>query len=56
LILPERHPACRRREARLGSGMERENLTSDAKGKRHKRLQPRDRKYQCSGEGRTASS
>src|SRR5215831_12689315 len=33
LILPERHPACRRREARLGSGMERENLAGDAKGK-----------------------
>src|SRR5215510_12622358 len=33
LILPERHPACRRREARPGSGMERENLTGDAKGK-----------------------
>src|SRR5215831_10412106 len=33
LILPERHPACRRHEARLGSGMERENLAGDAKGK-----------------------
>src|SRR5215468_4643481 len=33
LILPERHPACRRRESRLGSGMERENLAGDAKGK-----------------------
>ena len=33
LILPERHPACRRREARLGSCMERENLTGDVKGK-----------------------
>jgi hypothetical protein len=33
LILPERHPACRRREARSGSGMERENLLGDAKGK-----------------------
>ena len=33
LILPERHPACRRREARPGSGMERENLTGDGKGK-----------------------
>ena len=33
LILPERHPACRRREARPGSGMERENLAGDAKGK-----------------------
>ena len=29
----ERHPACRRREARPGSGMERENLAGDAKGK-----------------------
>src|ERR1700716_3516438 len=29
----ERHPACRQREARSGSGMERENLTGDAKGK-----------------------
>ena len=33
LILPERHPACRRREARLGSGLERENLAGDVKGK-----------------------
>ena len=33
LILPERHPACRRREARPGSGMERENLAGDGKGK-----------------------
>src|SRR6516225_9663852 len=33
LILPERHPVCRRREARPGSGMERENLAGDAKGK-----------------------
>jgi hypothetical protein len=32
LILPERHPACRRREAQPGSGAERENLSSDAKG------------------------
>src|SRR5215510_13340301 len=33
LIPAERHPACRRREARSGSGMERENLAGDAKGK-----------------------
>jgi hypothetical protein len=33
LIRTERHPACRRREARPGSGMERENLAGDAKGK-----------------------
>ena len=33
LILPERHPACRRRESRLGSGTERENLAGDVKGK-----------------------
>ena len=33
LILPERHPACRRREARPGSCAERENLAGDAKGK-----------------------
>ena len=33
LILPKRHPACRRREARLGSSTERENLAGDAKGK-----------------------
>jgi hypothetical protein len=31
--LPERHPACRRREAQPGSCMERENLPGDAKGK-----------------------
>jgi hypothetical protein len=31
--LPERHPACRRREAQLGSCTERENLIGDAKGK-----------------------
>ena len=33
LIPTERHPACRRREARLGFGTERENLAGDAKGK-----------------------
>jgi hypothetical protein len=33
LILPERHPACRRREAQPGSCTERENLHGDAKGK-----------------------
>src|SRR5438034_10453224 len=32
LILPERHPACRRREAQPGSCAERENLSSGAKG------------------------
>src|SRR6202040_583822 len=32
LILTERHPACRRREAQPGSCTERENLCSDAKG------------------------
>jgi hypothetical protein len=31
--LPERRPACRRREARLGFHMERENLNGDVKGK-----------------------
>jgi hypothetical protein len=33
LRLAERHPACRRREARPGFRMERENLAGDAKGK-----------------------
>jgi hypothetical protein len=33
LIRPERHPACRRREAQPGSCTERENLAGDAKGK-----------------------
>src|SRR6202045_434757 len=33
LIPTERHPACRQREARPGSCMERENLAGDAKGK-----------------------
>src|SRR5208282_5036407 len=33
LILTERHPACRRREAQPGSYKERENLAGDAKGK-----------------------
>ena len=33
LKLPERHPACRWREAQPGSCMERENLADDAKGK-----------------------
>ena len=32
-MLTERHPACRWREAQPGSGTERENLASDAKGK-----------------------
>src|SRR3977135_2006122 len=33
LIPTERHAACRTREARPGSCMERENLAGDAKGK-----------------------
>src|SRR6185436_18976784 len=33
LIATERHPADRQREARSGSGTERENLADDAKGK-----------------------
>ena len=33
LRLPERHPACSRREAQPGSCTERENLIGDAKGK-----------------------
>ena len=33
LRLPERHPACRWREAQPGSCTERENLAGDAKGK-----------------------
>ena len=33
LIPTERHPACRRRESRPGSCMERENLAGDDKGK-----------------------
>src|SRR5438552_17440269 len=33
LRLPERHPACRRREAQPSSCTERENLIGDAKGK-----------------------
>src|SRR6476660_2518027 len=33
LIPIERHPACRRREARPGSWTERENLAGDGKGK-----------------------
>src|ERR1700730_9531355 len=33
LRLPERHPACRQREARPGCRTERENLAGDAKGK-----------------------
>ncbi len=32
-MLPERHPACRWREAQPGSCTERENLAGDAKGK-----------------------
>ncbi len=32
-MLPDRHPACRWREAQPGSCTERENLAGDAKGK-----------------------
>ena len=32
MIRPERHPACRRREAQPGIRAERENLRFDAKG------------------------
>ena len=47
LILPERHPACRRREARPGSCTERENLHGDAKGKGTSGANRE--KYQCAG-------
>ena len=33
MILPERHPACRRREPQRGTRMQRANLRFDAKGK-----------------------
>jgi hypothetical protein len=33
MILPERHPACRRREPQPGTCMERANLRLAAKGK-----------------------
>ena len=33
MILPERHPACRRREPQPGTRMERANLRFDVKGK-----------------------
>jgi hypothetical protein len=36
LILTERHPACRRREAQPGSCKERENLAGDAAMPREK--------------------
>ena len=43
-----RHPACRRREARSGCRMERENLLpTQCKGTSRKRLQPRGREYRC---------
>ena len=32
-VRTERYPSCRQREARSGSGTERENLAGDAKGK-----------------------
>src|SRR6476660_736978 len=51
LILTERHPACRWREAQPGSCKERENLAGDAKGKGPSGPQPQDRKYRCAGEG-----
>src|SRR6516225_5502782 len=40
LILPERHTACRRREAQPGSCTER-------KGRDHKRRKPRGSEYRC---------
>jgi hypothetical protein len=53
LIRPERHPACRRREARPGFRTERENLisvtppafTGRREGTSRERLQPRGREY-----------
>jgi hypothetical protein len=38
-VLLKRHPACRRREAQLGSCTERENLDGDAKGKECPKLE-----------------
>jgi hypothetical protein len=59
LRLPERHPACRRREARPDCRMERENLCSAARwreGRSRKRLQPRGREYGCGARGCSARS
>src|SRR6516165_7271664 len=44
------------RQCRWSTCMERENLAGDAKGKRHKRLQPRGRKYRTSRGGLLRSS
>ena len=54
LILPERHPACRRREARSGFRMERENLAGDAKRKAQAAKTARP-KVPMRRRGRTAS-
>jgi len=62
LIRPERHPACRRREARSGFRTERENLcsvtppvfTGRREGTSCKRLQPRGREYRRGAQGRSS--
>src|SRR5215510_5603043 len=55
LILPERHPACRRREAQPGSCTERENLSHRCQGRSFKRLKPRGREYRCGAQGELQS-
>ena len=53
--LPERHPACRRREAQSGFRMERENLSLRCKRRSLKRPKPRGREYRYGAQGRSSS-
>ena len=55
LILTERHPACRQREAQPGSFMERENLAGDAKGKGTSGSNRKAESTDALEKGRTAS-
>ena len=55
LIPPERRSARRRREARPGSGLERENLAGDAKGKGASGSNREAESTDAPNQGRTAS-
>src|ERR1700752_2670464 len=56
LILPKRHPACRRREAQLGSCTERENLSLRCKGRRPSGAHHKDQSTDAEHRGGAARS
>src|SRR5215471_3789503 len=56
LILPKRHPACRRREAQPGSCTERENLSLRCQGRRPSGAHRKDQSTKAEHRGGAARS